>query len=76
MTPLRDARGRFLPRIRHDPLCPYVLLQEDGLPAYRTASYQDGYEQARASGGDLVVTFTHGRPLRLVRHIKPAKVVL
>ena len=76
MKPHRDALGRFLPRIPHDPLHPYVIPQEDGLAAYRTHSLHDGRETALAAGADLYLTFPTGRPLRILRHVKPSKVVL
>ena len=76
MTPPRDARGRFLPRIRHDPLHPYVLLQEDGLPAYRMGTVTEGYALAAECGADLLVTFPTGRPVRIVHFVRPTRVVL
>ncbi|MDE2468614.1 MAG: hypothetical protein KGL35_07695 [Bradyrhizobium sp.] len=76
MMPLRDRAGRFLPRHKHDPLHPYVVLQEDGLPGYLTASYKDAAGHARAAGARLVLTREGGAPLCLLKAAKPLRAVL
>ncbi len=76
MKPIRDALGRFLPRLRHDPHHPYVVLQEDGAGAYRSASYGDAATMARLAGARLMLTRTAKRPLCLLDARKRVRAVL
>ncbi len=76
MSTIRDALGRFLPRLRHDPRHPYVLTQEDGAAAYRSASYADASGLARETGARLMLTREGKRPLCLLDARKRRRAVL
>lgn len=74
--PRRDALGRFLPRLKHDPLHKYVVLQEDGVGAFKTGLHDDAYAHAKAAGAPLVMTRARGTHTVLLAAVKPPRAVL
>lgn len=67
MMPLRDNKGRFMPAIRHNPDAPFVLLQEDGFPAYCTHVRTEAFYRAHDAGCKLIETRAGQRPRTLLR---------
>ena len=76
MKPKRDALGRFQPKLKHDPLRRFVILQEDGLAAFKTGIAEDAYDLAKRSGARLVMTRALGRHTALLAAAKPLRAVL
>jgi hypothetical protein len=73
MKPKRDARGRFLPRLAHDPEHRFVILQEDGYPAFR-GSFSEALPLAAYANAKMVMTKPDGYVV--IRRRGPLRAIL